>query len=631
MFSSLPFLKKQSPVVDAEEREESFVVIDEKQPESQDDVPEVFRMPTCDDHDLYEISVDELQHLFSSSSLTAVEYVRFCLERIRRVNPYLECVIETNPDALGIAKQLDDERKEGKVRGPLHGIPVIVKDNMATKDKMQTTAGSWALLGSIVPKDAHIVHLLRRAGAIVLAKSNLDEWAGMRSSVYSNGYSARGGQCRNPYMLSRSAMGSSSGSAVSVSANIVPLAFGTETDTSIIWPGMVCGVVAIKPTVGLTSRGGVIPISETQDSVGPYGRTVADAARALDVIAGADPDDEFSTGPERRQEKSYFECLTDRSALKGARFGLPMKRFWELVPAPQKKIAEKVLELIKEAGAEIIPVEMPCAEERIHKDGRWDWEHYGHSIPSRAEITVSKVETYALTNQYLSRLTTISNDPFPIQTLEDIVDFNDDNPGTEGGIAGTHPAFPDGQKLFRECVATQGVKDETYHAALAYIRRQTRERGIDYALTHYPSSFSSSSSLSNEEENSEQKSLDALLFCDVLAPGQNIAAQAAYPILTLPIGLDCDGVPVSLSFQHTAWREGEIVRWASAVEDLLVAVMSSSSSSSSSSSVVVGSKWEMGGEGERERKRKERVGRVTPTYKDFMAKNVPVDEPYRSG
>lgn len=158
-----------------------------------------------------------------------------------------------------------------------------------------------------------------------------------------------------------------------MSANIVPLAFGTETDTSIIWPAMVCGVVAIKPTVGLTSRGGVIPISETQDAVGPYGRTVADAVRALDVVSGPDPDDKFSTVPERSQDKCYYDCLADKHALKGAKFGLPMKRFWESAPQPQRKAAEIVLELIKEAGAEIIHVEMPCAEERIHADGQWDW------------------------------------------------------------------------------------------------------------------------------------------------------------------------------------------------------------------------------------------------------------------
>lgn len=171
----------------------------------------------------------------------------------------------------------------------------------------------------------------------------------------------------------RVADGSSSGSAVAVSANIVPLAFGTETDCSVISPGMVNGVVAIKPTVGLTSRVGTIPISETQDSIGTYGRSVADAARALDVIAGPDPDDKFSMQPERRQPTSYCDFLTDRGALKGARFGLPMKRFWEVAPNPQRLVAEKVLQLIKEAGAEIIPVDMPCAEERLSEDGVWDW------------------------------------------------------------------------------------------------------------------------------------------------------------------------------------------------------------------------------------------------------------------
>lgn len=244
---------------------------------------------------------------------------------------------------------------------------------MATADKMQTTAGSWALLGCKVPKDAHVVQLLRKAGAIVIGKANLDEWAGMRSREYSLGYTARGGQCRNPYMLTRSPDGSSSGSAVSVSANLVPLAFGTETDCSIISPGAVNGVVAIKPTVGLTSRGGVIPISETQDSVGPFGRTVADCARAMDVVVGSDPDDKFSTAPDRREVESYYGCLTDRKTLKGAKFGLPMNRFWSVAPQPQRKVIEQVLKLVKEAGAEIIEVEMPCAAERLAEDGAWDW------------------------------------------------------------------------------------------------------------------------------------------------------------------------------------------------------------------------------------------------------------------
>lgn len=273
---------------------------------------------------------------------------------------------------------------------------------MATADKMQTTGGSWALLGAVVPKDAHIVYLLRTAGAVILGKTNLDEWAGMRGSIYSLGYSPRGGQCRNPYRLNRSPSqyfplatcqdrlvsatnmmlldGSSSGSAVAVSSNIVPLAFGTETDCSIISPGAVNGVVGIKPTVGLTSRAGVIPISEGQDSIGPFGRCVADAARALDVIAGPDAEDPFSTQPGRRQPRSYCDFLTDRHALRGARFGLPMKRFWDVAPRPQRLMAEKALQLIKEAGAEIIPVDMPCAEERLGTDGVWDW-YVPRSVP----------------------------------------------------------------------------------------------------------------------------------------------------------------------------------------------------------------------------------------------------------
>lgn len=238
---------------------------------------------------------------------------------------------------------------------------------------METTGGSWALLGCKVPKDAHIVNLLRRAGAIVIGKSNLDEWAGMRCHTYSCGYSARGGQCRNAYMLTRSPNGSSSGSAVAVSANLVPLAFGTETDCSIVSPGAVNGVVAIKPTVGLTSRGGVIPISETQDSVGPFGRTVADCAYAMDAAVGPDPDDKFSIQPDRRQVASYRKSLTSHESLKGAKFGLPIKRFWDVAPDPQRKVVAKVLELMREAGASIIPVDMPCSSERLSEDGEWDW------------------------------------------------------------------------------------------------------------------------------------------------------------------------------------------------------------------------------------------------------------------
>ncbi|KIX05563.1 uncharacterized protein Z518_06435 [Rhinocladiella mackenziei CBS 650.93] len=564
---------------------------------SQKELPEIFRLPTCNGHDLYEVSVDELQHLLSSGALSSVEYVKFCLARVQKINPYLECIIETNPDAIDHAQQLDEERESGKIRSPLHGIPVLVKDNMATADKMQTTGGSWVLLGCIVPKDAHIVGLLRKAGAIILGKTNLDEWAGMRSSIYSLGYSARGGQCRNPYLLNRSPNGSSSGSAVAVSANIVPLAFGTETDCSVISPGMVNGVVAIKPTVGLTSRGGIIPISETQDSIGHYGRCVADVARALDVVAGPDPDDKFSTQPERRQPKSYCCFLTDRHALKGARFGLPMKRFWDVAPFPQRYVAEKVLRLIEEAGAEIVPVDMPCAEERLNEDGIWNWERFGDTRPEISEITVSKVQTYYLMNKYLSKLKNT-----PIKTLEDVVRFNDENRGSEGGHAGDLPAFPDGQRLFRKCIETKGIKDKTYYAALKHIQSQCRENGIDAALRCPPEHRRSGSADAEEL-------LDALLFCDVKAGGIQIAAQAGYPVMTIPIGLDPDGMPLPLTLQHSAWQEEKLVKWASAIEDLFKIY-------NAEHSIPVTA-------------RTERVGRVPPTYMNHLRKNIPVDPDYR--
>lgn len=461
---------------------------------------------------------------------------------------------------------------------------------------METTGGSWALLGCTVPKDAHIVHLLRKAGAIPIGKANLDEWAGMRSHNYSCGYSARGGQTRNPSDLTRSPSGSSSGSAVAVSSNLVPLAFGTETDCSIIAPGAVNGVVAIKPTVGLTSRAGVIPISETQDSVGPFGRTVADCARAMDAIVGADSDDKFSTAPDRMQVESYYNCISDLRALKGAMFGLPRKHFWDAAPLPQRRVIERVLTLIKNAGAEIVDVNMPCAEERLAENGEWDWERYGDTNPETSEITVSAIQTYYLMNDYLSKLETTS-----IRTLEDVVAYNDNNRGSEGGHRYDIPAFPDGQPLFRKCVETKGVKTATYHAALHHITTQCRENGIDAALSHHDSA------------TNQEVVLDALLFCDVKRGGIQIAAQAGYPVLTVPAGLDPDGMPVSLILIHSKWKDDKLIKWASAIEDLLVQHTQSLVDLHGSGNVSRG----------------ERLGRIPPTFRNHLRKNIPVERSYR--
>ncbi|KAI9814317.1 MAG: hypothetical protein M1826_002283 [Phylliscum demangeonii] len=561
---------------------------------TQEKIPALFRLPALHAFDLYETTIEQLQGLFASGQLTAVDYVHFCLERIRTVgfsfsaffvvcpekqgkrlrtphtphhkaiDPYLESVIEVNPDASQIAHALDEERRQGMVRSSLHGIPVLVKDNMATKDKMQTTAGSWALLGSTVPRDAHIVARLRQAGAIILGHANMSEWASLRSKEDSVGYSPRRGQVRNPYDLSRSPAGSSSGSAVAVSANMVPLSLGTETDTSIIGPAATNGIVGIKPTVGLTSRSGVIPISEHMDSVGCFGRTVADATHALDAIVGRDDRDPFTRLPPRRQDDHrYASFLSSKAVLKGAKFGLPWTRCWDWVPEDQKKVASGVLDAIVAAGAEIVRTEFPCAEDRIPE----------HGAPAESEFTVVKVDAYHNMNAYLSELSDTT-----IHRIEDIVAYNDANRGTEGAYPGDHPAFPTGQDNLREIVATGGAKDETYHHALRYMQTTCRDGGIDAALRHV-------------RDDGQCIELDALLLCDRKGAGQQIAAQAGYPIICIPIGLDACGLPVSLSVQQSAWREAALVRWASAIEDVV---------------------------------RELRGGRPTPEYHRYSSKNIPV-------
>ena len=288
-------------------------------------LPKTFQMPHIDeleDYSLYKMTLGTIHQYWYRGCLPFYRHAEICLERIHRINPYLEAVIETNPEALDIALDLDKEYKNNIERGPLMGIPVLVKDNMATRDLMQTTAGSWALLSSTVPRDAHTVSLLREAGAVIIGHANMSEWASLRSKKYSTGYSPRGGQTRNPYDLATSPWGSSSGCAVAVSANIVPLAFGTETDSSIIGCALYNGVVGIKPTVGLTSRAGIIPISKSMDTVGVFARNVGDAVWGLGVIAGPDPRDPVTMLPDVvREDYTAYRC--NFTALRGATFGIP--------------------------------------------------------------------------------------------------------------------------------------------------------------------------------------------------------------------------------------------------------------------------------------------------------------------
>lgn len=279
---------------------------------------------------------------------------------------------------MEIAAQLDKDRSAGKIRGPLHGVPVLTKDNMATKDKMDTTAGSWMLMGSVVPRDAFTVSKLRQAGAVLLGHSGLSEWAHMRSSNMSEGFSARGGQVRSPYNLTVNPGGSSSGSAAAVAANQCMIAFGTETDGSVIEPAERNALVGIKPTVGLTSRAGVIPESLHQDTVGTFGRTVRDAVYALDAIYGPDPRDNYTAAQiGRTPQGGYAQFLTDRTALRNATFGIPWASFWALNYPAQNVELLKLVSLLADAGATIINnTELPHYQTTINPSG-WDWDFRG--------------------------------------------------------------------------------------------------------------------------------------------------------------------------------------------------------------------------------------------------------------
>ncbi|KAL9133782.1 MAG: hypothetical protein Q9175_005037 [Cornicularia normoerica] len=298
--------------------------------------------------------------------------------------------------------------------------------------------------------------------------------------------------------------GSSSGSAVAVSANIVPLSFGTETDTSIIGPASINGIVGIKPTVGLTSRAGVIPISKSMDTVGSFGRTVADAVRGLNAIVGIDERDTITCSSSRFQSKDYSKYLTTKASLKGARFGLPNRRCWEFVTSDIRDKALQVIEAIEEAGADIVEVDFPCADDRIPPDGNWDWTH---GEPSESEFSVVKVEAYNSINSYLSELSGTR-----METIEDVITYNQENGGTEGANPGEHPAFPTGQDNFQQIVQSCGEETETYYQALKYTQQKCRAEGIDAAL----------------KDDKTKQDLAALILFDRKGAGQQLAAQADF-------------------------------------------------------------------------------------------------------
>jgi amidase len=447
------------------------------------------------------------------------------IEALDRSGPELRSIIETSPEALSIADALDAERRESGPRGPLHGIPVALKDNIDTHDRMTTTAGSLALEGSIPPRDSFLAEKLREAGAILLAKANMSEWAYWRGLKASSGWSARGGQCRNPYALDRNPCGSSSGSGVVASANLAALTLGTETGGSIMCPSSINGIVGIKPTVGLWSRSGIIPISHSQDTAGPMTRTVRDAAILLGALTGVDPRDPRTAASEGKAHTDYTPFL-DANGLKGARLGVARNfaGFDDRVLA----LFERALEDMKRQGAVLIdPANVPNMDEG----------DVFAELPSR----VLDFEFKAGINAYLESL----GPEAPMKSLDDLIRFNEEHRDRE------MPFF--GQERFLTSQARGSLTDPAYVEAVTTIQRLTREEGIDALVAQHQLD-------AIVAPTSGPAWLTDHILGDRLDGGFSAgpAAIAGYPDVTVPMGF-VSGLPVGVSFFGRAWSEPKLV------------------------------------------------------------------------
>lgn len=481
-----------------------------------------------DQFELNEITIDELQKKMSAGVYTSEQITRLYLKRIEQIDksgPAINAIIELNPDALNIAKERDVERKAGKSKGALHGIPVLIKDNIDTADQMMTTAGSLALLGHKAAKDAFIIKQLRNSGAVLLGKTNLSEWANFRSTRSSSGWSSRGGQTHNPYILDRSPCGSSSGSAVAVAANLCAVAIGTETDGSIACPASMNGIVGIKPTVGLLSRAGIIPISKTTDTAGPFGRTVKDATILLSALAGVDPDDAVTSESAGKSKKDYSTFL-DAGALKGKRIGVEktfLKQHEGIDP-----LLRKALDQMEAKGATIVETELMKKNSDLSKD----------------ELKVLEYEFKDGLNKYLASAN------MPVKSLQDIIDFNKKNE------LKTMPYFK--QEIMDSSLVKGGLDAEDYKQSLEKMLQM--RNGIN--------------DLFNENK------LDAFCgpatgapWCIDLVNGDfwtgygsyGPAAIAGFPSITVPMG-NLDGLPIGISFLGKAYDEAGLISIAYAYE-----------------------------------------------------------------
>ena len=478
-----------------------------------------------------EATIADLQAAMKSGQESAVSLVKKYLRRIEELDqrgPMLKSVIELNPDALAIARGLDRERKAKGPRGPLHGIPLLIKDNIDTHDRMMTTAGSLALLGSVPPKDSFVAQTLRESGAVVLGKTNLSEWANFRGERSSSGWSGRGGQTNNPYALDRNPSGSSSGSAVAVSANLCAAAIGTETDGSIISPSSLCGIVGFKPTIGLISRAGIIPIAHSQDTAGPMTRTVTDAAILLGALTGIDVRDEATESSRGKSHRNYTQFL-DPKGLQGARIGVARKYFRS--GSLTRKLLENALEEMKRAGAILVD---PADDPELGRYGG-------------AEQEVLLYEFKTDLNAYLASL----GPRAPARTLKDVIEFNERNREKE------LPFF--GQETFLKAQEKGPLTEQSYLDALQKCRRLARDEGIDAVM--------------------DKHQLDAMVapsggpagktdwvYGDRGAGGSSSpAAVAGYPNITVPVGHLFE-LPFGISFFGRAYSEPTLLKLAFSFE-----------------------------------------------------------------
>ncbi|MEQ1683746.1 MAG: amidase [Burkholderiaceae bacterium] len=475
-----------------------------------------------------ERSLSELQVELRTGRLTAPQVTAAYLARIEsidRAGPHLRSVIETNPDATAIARSLDLGRR---ARGPLHGLPILIKDNVDTHDKMQTTAGSLALVGSKPPTDAFVVQQLRAAGAVILGKTNLSEWANIRSSQSTSGWSARGGLTRNPHALDRNTSGSSSGSAAAVAASLCAAAVGSETDGSILSPSSICGIVGLKPTVGLISRSGVIPIAHSQDTLGPMARSVRDCAILLGAMTGFDPDDAAMQGSAPHSLSDYTGAL-NANALKGARLGVA-RQFFGFHDQTEQAYAP-VLEALKRAGAVLVdPVTLPAIE-----------------TIGEAELTVLLYELKADLAVYLKRL----GPDAPVKSLADVIAFNQKNASREMAWFG--------QDLFEKAQTKGPLTDTEYLDARAKCLRIARTEGIEAVMREQKLDALIAPT------GGPAWRIDTVIGDHFVGSSTTPAAVAGTPAITVPAAM-LRGLPLGLTFFGNAWSEAKLLGLAYAFE-----------------------------------------------------------------